>query len=197
MILVDFIRDNPSDWRAKLEAKPYCVTIKDNGIYTIFNYSQIDSDFYNPLVKACRGIILKNANTDPVVVCFPFTKFGNYGEGYADKIDWSSAKVQEKVDGCLDEETQIETPEGFRTVKDLCETHYRGLVRSRNLETGEIIWDEVEADSIQDNNDDWYELELEDGRKIKLTGNHRVWLPELRCWRQVRDLEGHEKVDVI
>ena len=34
-------------------------------------------------------------------VCRAFDKFGNYGEGYTDEIDWSTAQVQEKVDGSL------------------------------------------------------------------------------------------------
>lgn len=65
----------------------------------MFSYSQIDSDFYNEIVRECRGIILHEETLIPV--CVPFYKFGNYGEGYADTIDWDSAKVQEKVDGSL------------------------------------------------------------------------------------------------
>jgi len=34
-------------------------------------------------------------------VCVPFYKFGNYGESYADNIDWATAKVEEKIDGSL------------------------------------------------------------------------------------------------
>ena len=34
-------------------------------------------------------------------VCRAFDKFGNYGEEYTDEIDWSTAQVQEKVDGSL------------------------------------------------------------------------------------------------
>lgn len=65
----------------------------------MFNYSQIYSDFYNPIVRECRGIILTDRIHKPV--CVPFFKFGNYGEGYVDTIDWGSARVQEKVDGSL------------------------------------------------------------------------------------------------
>lgn len=35
------------------------------------------------------------------VVCQGFDKFFNYGESYAATIDWSSAKVQEKIDGSI------------------------------------------------------------------------------------------------
>jgi hypothetical protein len=31
----------------------------------------------------------------------PFYKFGNYGEGYIDTLDWSTARVQAKIDGSL------------------------------------------------------------------------------------------------
>lgn len=114
--LVDYIKTHP-DWRKELVEKPFCLTIKDDDPYTIFSYSQIDSDFYNPVVRVSRGIILKivefstlvdyigedknKAFREVEVVCAPFFKFANYGEGYADKIDWASARIQEKIDGSL------------------------------------------------------------------------------------------------
>jgi bifunctional DNA-binding transcriptional regulator/antitoxin component of YhaV-PrlF toxin-antitoxin module len=49
-------------------------------------------------VRECRGLII---DKDINPVCVPFFKFGNYGESYADKIDWESAKVEEKIDGSL------------------------------------------------------------------------------------------------
>ena len=96
--LIKFIKEN-QDWEQKLSEKPYCITVKRKEPYILFSYSQIDSDFYNPIVKECRGIILDERTF--TTVCVPFFKFGNYGEGYVDTIDWSSARVQEKVDGSL------------------------------------------------------------------------------------------------
>ncbi len=96
--LVKYIKEN-SDWETKLKEKPYSITIKRKDNFIIFNYSQIDSDFYNPIVKECRGIILENSTYKPV--CVPFFKFHNYGEIYADIIDWNTARIQEKVDGSL------------------------------------------------------------------------------------------------
>jgi hypothetical protein len=208
--LVNYIVDHPG-WRKELVEKPFCLTIKDDGPYTIFSYSQIDSDFSLPEVQVARGIILKikeehlpGDDLQPMrVVCdieimlHRFNKFFNYAEVLAAKIDWSTARVTEKCDGCLDENTLIETPEGKRTIRNLCEVHYRGLVKSKNLDTGEVEWDEVEADSIQENNDDWFEITLENGATIKITENHKIWLPDLQCWRRVEELEGTEKVDVI
>lgn len=65
-----------------------------------FKYSKIDSDFSNPLVRECRGIILDESN-DYKVVSFPFVKFMNYGEGYADKIDYTNMSIYEKCDGTM------------------------------------------------------------------------------------------------
>ena len=60
----------------------------------------MNADFSIDVVRECRGTILDETdNYKPV--CVPFYKFGNYGEPYADDIDWSTAKVQEKIDGSL------------------------------------------------------------------------------------------------
>lgn len=66
----------------------------------LFKYNQIESDFSQDIVKVCRGIILdKNNNWYPV--CYTYRKFHNYSEQLADKIDWSTAKIFEKLDGSL------------------------------------------------------------------------------------------------
>lgn len=98
MELLKFIKEN-KNWEELLAQKPYCLKIKKDDNYTILSYSQIDSDFYDPIVRECRGIILENKTLEPV--CVPFFKFGNYGEGYVPDIDWDSARTQEKIDGSL------------------------------------------------------------------------------------------------
>jgi hypothetical protein len=60
----------------------------------------IDADFMNPMVRECRGIIL-DLDDNLAVVSRAFDKFGNHGEPYAAEIDWSTARVQEKLDGSL------------------------------------------------------------------------------------------------
>ena len=98
MELIKFIHEN-SDWEDKLSAEPFCLTIKKKNNLAIFTYSQIDSDFYNPIVRECRGVIIDMNTLQPV--CVPFYKFGNYGEEYVPEIDWTTARVQEKMDGSL------------------------------------------------------------------------------------------------
>ena len=104
MHLTTFIKKHKNDWREILSAPPYNIIIKDGvGRYqglTLFKYSQFDSDLSRQIVKECRGIIL-DIEDNFNIVCQPFTKFFNYGEPNAAEIDWSSARVQDKIDGSL------------------------------------------------------------------------------------------------
>lgn len=95
-VICRFIAEHPTDWEALMDDAG--IKVKKEGSYAIFNYA-IPCDFYNPLVQEARGIIVDYNQLE--VVCWPFRKFGNYQEGYADEIDWSTAKVQEKVDGSI------------------------------------------------------------------------------------------------
>lgn len=85
-----------------LEAR-YRVSHRRHLIYPnliLFKYSQIDSPMGEPIVQQARGIILDEANNWKVIGR-GFDKFFNLNEGHAAPIDWSSAKVQEKLDGSL------------------------------------------------------------------------------------------------
>lgn len=87
---------------AEITAK-YAISAKQHPKYPqlwMMKYNQIASDMSDPLVQQCRGIILDEAD-DWRVISRPFDKFFNYGEGRAAKIDWASARVQEKLDGSL------------------------------------------------------------------------------------------------
>lgn len=126
MLLTSFIKEH-SDWEKLLTEPPYCVKIKRDGGYVIFSYNQLTSDFSLEIVRECRGVILRECDLTPV--CVPFYKFGNYGESYAPNIDWSSARVQEKIDGSLikvwydDGEWRISTSGTINAYKaELCQT---------------------------------------------------------------------------
>lgn len=111
--LCRFIEKNPDNWDVLLSSAPYFLKIKKDGDLAIFNYNIIASDvvevdgeekelrcdFSLPEVQEARGIILNCKELK--VVCWPFRKFGNYGESYVDDIDWESARVQQKVDGSI------------------------------------------------------------------------------------------------
>lgn len=80
------------------------ISIKESNGYYILNY-MAGADFHDPYVKEARGIILDiqymYIGESHAPACWGFDKFGNWWESYADKIDWSTAKVQEKVDGSI------------------------------------------------------------------------------------------------
>ena len=81
----------------------YSIKAKRHSLFpnlVLLKYDQIASDFSARIVQECRGIILDEAN-DWNVVSRSFDKFFNLGEGHAATIDWSTARVQEKLDGSL------------------------------------------------------------------------------------------------
>lgn len=100
----------------------------------------------------------------------------------------------EKCEGCLSEETIISTPSGPMKIKDICENKKRIDVYSLNLDNFQIEQQKVTKFSIQENNNDWYEIITESGKKLILTGEHRIFLPELMCWRRVDEISENDIV---
>lgn len=97
---------------------------------------------------------------------------------------------------CLSADTIVITENGEKTIKEIVDTKYSGKVLSHNVLTDEDEWQYINNHSVMNNNNDWYELELYSGKNIKVTGNHRIWLPELKCYREVRDFVGEEIVKI-
>ena len=88
------------NWEELLAAEPYYLKIKEDGPYIIFNYDQLRSDFNRTIVREARGIIFRKGQWENPV-CWAFNKFGNYGEGWVEDINWDTAFVSEKIDGSL------------------------------------------------------------------------------------------------
>jgi hypothetical protein len=164
---------------------------------TLFKYDQLISPTMMalPEIQECRGLILENGTWD--VFSMAFEKFFNSEESNAHKIDWNTAQVLEKLDGCCYEDTIIITEDGEMTIREICETNYSGKVLSFDLELNELVYDEIVDYSIKKNINNWFEIELEDGTMIKLTGNHKVWLPKLNCYRRVDELTDNDEFLLI
>lgn len=96
-VICKYIADHPNDWYESLH-KDYGIRIKKEDNLAIFSYN-VECDFRDPIVQEARGIIIDYEKNE--VVCWPFRKFGNYNESYADNIDWNNAVVLEKVDGSI------------------------------------------------------------------------------------------------
>jgi len=106
--------------------------------------------------------------------------------------------VTEKIDGenCVDENTIIETDSGKKTIGELCKDKGKDIkVASYNEFENKVEFKKILKyhDNLSDQ-DEWYEIELEDGTILKATGDHRVYLTESYCYRKVCDLNGDEKI---
>lgn len=105
-----------------------------------------------------------------------------------------------KMDGenCVDENTKIQLNNGIeKFIKDLTE---KDEIISFNLDKKEKEKDIIEKITKTKTiiSDVWYEIELDDGTIINITGNHYVFLPELNCYRQVKFLkENQDKLLVL
>lgn len=103
-LIQDFMRGAGSTEQKLLDLKTrFGIIHRRHGVHAnllLLKYNQIESPFGEPIVRECRGIILDEAG-DWRVVSMAFTKFFNDGEGHAAPIDWTTARVQEKLDGSL------------------------------------------------------------------------------------------------
>ena len=93
--ITDYMKQH-NNW--KDDFKNLGIKINEDEQFYIFNYD-IDCDFSSSLVQEARGIIIDKNTLE--VVCWPFNKFFNYHEKYAANIDWSTARVQQKLDGSI------------------------------------------------------------------------------------------------
>lgn len=95
---------------------------------------------------------------------------------------------------CISGNSILNTDKGNLTIKEICESADSFKVKSYNINTNTIEYKEIVDKSIKSNNNDWYEIELEDFTKVILTSEHPVYLPELNCYRQVKDLKSNDLV---
>ena len=84
-----------------LEAE-YHINVKRHSKYpnlVLLKYNMLSTPM-NSTTRECRGIILDEAN-DWQVVNYTYKRFVNLGETWGDTVDFSTAKVYDKVDGSL------------------------------------------------------------------------------------------------
>lgn len=98
MLITNFMKEN-SNWEELLSNPPYSLKIKRKDNLILFNYSQIESDPSNDIVKEARGTIIEAETFKPI--CVGFKRFYNIDESYAAKIDWDTAVATSKEDETL------------------------------------------------------------------------------------------------
>ena len=106
--------------------------------------------------------------------------------------DFPSFMYKTDEDNCFEENQLITTNKGKIKIKDICENIKDYLVLSYNHDLGVTEFKPILTKSINPNNGDWYKITTEDGDEIILTGNHRVFLPELNCYRLVSEINEED-----
>lgn len=103
-----------------------------------------------------------------------------------------------KLDGCLDGSSLLYTKEhGLIPIECIVDNKLECKVKSFNIKTGKDEYKSVKhwfKDRELDESIQWFEIQTESGRTLKLTGNHKVYLPQLKCWRRVDELNEDDEV---
>ena len=192
--LIDFIKNN-SDWKDKLKSAPYnlksVTQFPNNPNWYMLVYNLFESDLDNKIVKQCRGTVVEVIGNEVKVICAPYIKFFDINDIHADKINWDSPKlkVEEK---CVSADTIVETENGKKTIKEVVEGDDKFVV-SINEENGDLELAEITDRWSKDTDNEWYEIETESGKKIKITGNDFLKLSN-GAYRRVDKLQVDDEV---
>ena len=101
--------------------------------------------------------------------------------------------ISVKVHGCVEKSTIVNTKEfGDLTIGEIVDNKINCHILARDIEKDEDVYVPIDQHYMIPNDGDWYEIELEDGKQLTITGNNPVWLPELNCYRKVEELVGDE-----
>jgi len=113
-----------------------------------------------------------------------------------DKHSHNDILAELKIDGCLDYETILDTDLGKLPIGKIVEEKIKCKIKTFNFEKNEIELVPIDSFMINDNDFEWYELELENGIKIIATENHKFYLPEFKCFRALNKLKIGDELKI-
>jgi RNA ligase len=152
-------------------------------------YSMMDSPMGQIVARQSRGIIF-DRDKDWEIISYPYDKFFNYGEGKAATIDWSSAKVYEKLDGSLmvlyyyDDKWQVSssgTPDGAGTMRG-CDLNFAQLFWQVWAELGYQLPTDIEHCYM-------FELMTKHNQVISIPARNRLALHGVRNIKSIAESE--------
>lgn len=193
-MLLDDLSNNPSSGHATIKRIVHFLNSLGNDVYVETFLNIIDKNLKirmdsKSINKACPELIPEFE----VSLCKVYDEYRSKVK--FEKDVWYASR---KLDGCVSGDTLITMENGERIpIKEIVESKIEGKVQTYNPETGKIEFNKIlnhmkNMDDINESKYQWYEIELDDGRKIRLTGNHKVFIPELGCYRRVDELTGDE-----
>lgn len=97
--------------------------------------------------------------------------------------------VSQKLHGCLHYDTIIKTLEyGDQKLGYVVDNKIKCKVLCRDIQNGEDIYSDITNFFKSDEDIQWYEVETDNGNIITVTGDHPIWIPNLKCYRKVSEL---------
>jgi len=96
-----------------------------------------------------------------------------------------------KMDGenCLEKNSQLITSKGNKFISQLVENKIYTQVLGYDEVSGKDVFVDILGFKQGNLSNDWYEIELEDGTILKATGDHKIFLKDLNCYRKVKNLK--------
>lgn len=105
--------------------------------------------------------------------------------------------INNKIHGCIKWDTILNVRDrGKMTIKQILEEGVKVSVRAYDLLKERDVWAEISDFHFKPNDGEWYEIELDNGKKITITGNNPVFLPELYCYRRVDELSAGDILQI-
>lgn len=101
--------------------------------------------------------------------------------------------ISTKCHGCVREDTIVDTLEyGKVTIGEIVNHKKECHIKSFDTEVNEVVYVPIDNFYLIPNDGEWYELELENGIKITITGNNPIYIPSIGAYRRVDELCGDE-----
>jgi hypothetical protein len=100
---------------------------------------------------------------------------------------------QPKLDGCISGDSIVITENGEKMVKDVYNGD-DGFIQSYDIKTNSIRMSKIlgkykNAIDIKHHKKKWLKIQIFDNSYIKVTEDHRFYLPDLKVWRKAKDLK--------
>lgn len=101
--------------------------------------------------------------------------------------------ISVKVHGCVEKHTIINTLEyGDIEIGEIVNKKIKCHIKAYDTKNNEIKYVPIDDYYYLKEDGEWYEIELENGIKIVITGNNPIWLPFEKRYKKVDELLGNE-----
>lgn len=103
--------------------------------------------------------------------------------------------VTSKCHGCVSGDTLVDTLEyGPKQIQELVHSKADVHIKALDISSGAITFEKPCGYYFVPDDGEWYEVELESGEKLTITGNNPVYLPGLGCYRRVDELVAGDSI---